>query len=82
MLAIRRKPLAAIAATAAATAALAVPAANASAAPKERQFGTPPYFLCLTLAQDTQAALLTGNVFLASALGATLQDIGCGGAAI
>ena len=78
----RRKPLAALAATAAATAALAVPAANASAATAPQQLYSPPYFFCLTLAEEAQAAALTGNLFQASLIGGTLQDTGCGGAAI
>ena len=86
-----RKPLAAVAAVTAALA-LAVPAASASAAtfgpgpvvprPIVSPVYTPSAALCSMLVYQLRAAELTGNPILANAIGATLMDMGCGGAAI
>jgi hypothetical protein len=86
-----RKPLAAVAAVTAALA-LAVPAASASAAtfgpgpaiprPIVSPVYTPSAALCSMLVFQLNAAELTGNPILANAIGATLMDMGCGGAAI
>jgi hypothetical protein len=87
----QRKPLAALAAATAALA-LVVPAASASAAP----FGpgpvvptpvvspvyTPLAALCSALVYQLRFAELAGNPILANAIGATLMEVGCGGAAI
>jgi hypothetical protein len=86
-----RKPLAALAAVTAALA-LAVPAASANAA----TFGpgpvvptavvspayTPSAALCSMLVFQLNGAELTGNPILVNAIGGTLMDLGCGGAAI
>jgi hypothetical protein len=87
----RRKPLAALAAVTAALA-LAVPAASASAATFgpgpaiPRPIVSPAYTasaaLCSSLVYQLNFAELTANPILANAIGATLMDIGCGGAAI
>ena len=87
----QRKPLAALAAVTAALA-LAVPAASASAAtfgpgpvvprPVVSPVFTPSAVLCSTLVYQLRVAELVGNPFLASAIGGTLMNIGCGGAAI
>jgi hypothetical protein len=88
----QRKPLAALAAATAALA-LAVPAASASAA----TFGpgpvvprplvspvvyTPSAVLCSSLVFQLNVAELAANPILANAIGGTLMDMGCGGAAI
>jgi hypothetical protein len=79
---------------AAATAALAlvVPAASASAAtfgpgpvvprPVVRPVYTPPAVLCSTFVYQLNIAELAGNPILANAIGGTLMNLGCGGAAI
>jgi hypothetical protein len=87
----QRKPLAALAAVTAALA-LAVPAASASAAtfgpgpvvprPVVSPVFTPSAVLCSTLVYQLRVAELVGNPFLANAIGGTLMNIGCGGAAI
>ena len=87
----RRKPLAALAAIPAALA-LAVPAASASAAtfgpgpvvprPVVSPVFTPSAVLCSTLVYQLRVAELVGNPILANAIGGTLMNIGCGGAAI
>jgi hypothetical protein len=86
-----RKPLAALAAVTAALA-LAVPAASASAAtfgpgpavpgPIVSPVYTSSAALCSMLVFQLNAAELTGNPILANAIGGTLMDMGCGGAAI
>jgi hypothetical protein len=86
-----RKSTAALAAATAALA-LAVPAANASAAtfgpgpvvpaPIVSPVYTPSAVLCSMLVYQLRAAELTGNPILANAIGGTLMDVGCGGAAI
>ncbi|MCW3015944.1 MAG: hypothetical protein JWO02_3036 [Solirubrobacterales bacterium] len=92
----QRKPLAVLAAATAALA-LAVPAASASAAtfgpgpvavprpvvpsPVISPVYTPSAVLCSTLVFQLNVAEL-GNPILANAIGATLMDMGCGGAAI
>jgi hypothetical protein len=86
-----RKSTAALAAATAALA-LAVPAANASAAtfgpgpvvprPIVSPVYTPSALLCSALVYQLRAAELVGNPILANAIGATLMDVGCGGAAI
>jgi hypothetical protein len=86
-----RKPLAALAAVTAALA-LAVPAASASAAtfgpgpavprPVVSPVYTPSAALCSMLVFQLNAAELAGNPILTNAIGATLMDVGCGGAAI
>ena len=87
----QRKPLAALAAVTAALA-LAVPAASASAAtfgpgpvvprPVVSPVYTPSALLCSTLVYQLRVSELVGNPFLANAIGRTLMNIGCGGAAI
>jgi hypothetical protein len=87
----QRKPLAALAAVTAALA-LAVPAGSASAAtfgpgpvvprPVVSPVFTPSAVLCSTLVYQLRVAELVGNPFLANAIGGTLMNIGCGGAAI
>jgi hypothetical protein len=87
----RRKPLAGLAAVTAALA-LAVPAASASAAtfgpgpvvprPVISPVYTPSAVLCSTLVFQLRVAELAGNPILSNAIGATLMDMGCGGAAI
>jgi hypothetical protein len=87
----QRKPLAALAAVTAALA-LAVPAASASAAtfgpgpvvprPVVSPVYTPSALLCSTLVYQLRVAELVGNPILANAIGGTLMNIGCGGAAI
>jgi hypothetical protein len=87
----RRKPLAALAAVTAAFA-LAVPAASASAAtfgpghaiprPVMSPVYTPSAALCGILVYQLNAAQLTGNPIFVNAIGATLMNVGCGGAAI
>jgi hypothetical protein len=87
----QRKPLAALAAVTAAVA-LAVPAASASAAtfgpgpvvpgPVVSPVYTPSAVLCSTLVYQLRVAELAGNPILANAIGGTLMDVGCGGAAI
>jgi hypothetical protein len=87
----QRKPLAALAAVTAALA-LAVPAASASAAtfgpgpvvpsPIVNPVFTPSALLCSTLVYQLNVAELAGNPILANAIGGTLMDMGCGGAAI
>ena len=88
----QRKPLAALAAVTAALA-LVVPAASASAAttfgpgpvvprPIVSPVYTPPAALCSTLVFQLNVAELTANTIMANAIGATLMDVGCGGAAI
>jgi hypothetical protein len=79
---------------AAVTAALAlvVPAASASAAafgpgpvaprPVVSPVYTPSAALCSALVFQLNVAERAGNPFLANAIGATLMDLGCGGAAI
>jgi hypothetical protein len=72
--------------------ALAVPAASASAAtfgpgpvvprPVIGTAYTPSAVLCSMLVYQLNAAELTGNPILANAIGGTLMDMGCGGAAI
>jgi hypothetical protein len=86
-----RKPLAALAAVTAALA-LAVPAASASAAtfgpgpvvprPIVSPVYTPSAALCSMLVFQLNVAERAGNPILANAIGATLMDVGCGGAAI
>ena len=86
----QRKPLAALAAVTAALA-LVVPAASASAAtfgpgpvvprPVVSPVFTPSAVLCSTLVFQLNLAEL-GNPILANAIGGTLMDMGCGGAAI
>jgi hypothetical protein len=87
----QRKPLAALAAVTAALA-LVVPAASASAAtfgpgpvvpsPVVSPAFTPSAVLCSTLVYQLNVAELVGNPILANAIGGTLMDMGCGGAAI
>jgi hypothetical protein len=88
----QRKPLAALAAVTAALA-VAVPAASASAAtfgpgpvvvprPVVSPVFTPSALLCSGLVYQLNLAELTGNPILVNAIGATLMDVGCGGAAI
>jgi hypothetical protein len=72
--------------------ALAIPAASASAAtfgpgpvvprPIIHPVYTPSAALCSALVFQLNAAEMTGNPILANAIGATLMDVGCGGAAI
>jgi hypothetical protein len=83
----QRKPLAALAATAALA---LVPAASASAAtfpvvprPVVSPVAyTPSAALCSTLVFQLNVAELAGNPFLANAIAGTLMNVGCGGAAI
>jgi hypothetical protein len=87
----RRKPLAGLAAVTAALA-LAVPAASASAAtfgpgpvvprPVVSPVYTPSAMLCSALVYQLNFAESAGNPILANAIGGTLMDLGCGGAAI
>jgi hypothetical protein len=89
----QRKPLAALAAVTAALA-LVVPAASASAAttfgpgpvvvprPIVSPVYTPSAVLCSTLVFQLNVAELAANPIAANAIGATLMDVGCGGAAI
>jgi hypothetical protein len=87
----QRKPLAALAAVTAALA-FVVPAASASAAtfgpgpvvprPVVRPVYTPSAVLCGALVYQLRVAELTRSPILANAIGRTLMDIGCGGAAI
>jgi hypothetical protein len=86
----QRKPLAALAAATAALA-LVVPAASASAAtfrpvvvprPVVSPVYTPSAVLCSTLVFQLNVAELAANPIMANAIGATLMDVGCGGAAI
>ena len=87
----QRKPLAALAAVTGALA-LVVPAASASAAtfgpgpvvpqPVVSAAYTPSAALCSMLVFQLNAAELTGNPILVNAIGGTLMDLGCGGAAI
>jgi hypothetical protein len=86
-----RKPLAALAAVTGALA-LVVPTASASAAtfgpgpvvprPIVSPVYTPSALVCSGLVYQLRFAELTGNPILANAIGATLMDLGCGGAAI
>jgi hypothetical protein len=87
----RRSPLAALAALAA-TAAVAVTATSASAAPTQRAVParqlvspipfSPPPGLCSLLVFQVRGAEAIGNPLLVNLIGRTLQQIGCGGAAI
>jgi hypothetical protein len=87
----QRKPLAALAAVTAALA-LVVPAASASAAtfgpgpvvprPLVSPVYTPSAVLCSSLVLQLNVAELAANPILANAIGGTLMDMGCGGAAI
>jgi hypothetical protein len=87
----RRRPLAALAALTA-TAAVAVTATSASAAPTQRAVParqlvspipfSPPPWLCATLVLQLRGAEALGNPLLVNLIGKTLQEIGCGGAAI
>jgi hypothetical protein len=86
-----RKPLAALAAVTAALA-VVVPAAGASATtfgpgpvvprPVFSPVYTPSAVLCSSLVFQLNVAELAANPILANAIGATLMDVGCGGAAI
>jgi hypothetical protein len=86
-----RKPLAALAAVTAALA-VAVPAASANAStfgpgpgvawPVVSPVYTPSAVLCSSLVFQLNGAELAGNPILANAIGGTLMDMGCGGAAI